>query len=44
MKYFSPKFKQLNLDLFRSSKEERNKNIRWVKLGDCLPWTELEKV
>lgn len=44
MKYFSPKFKQLNLDLFRSSLEELNKNNRWVKLGDCLPWTELEKV
>ncbi len=30
--------------MFRTSFDELDKNNRWVKLGDLLPWTELEKV
>lgn len=30
--------------MFRSSFDELDKNNRWVKLGDLLPWTEQEKV
>ena len=30
--------------MFRSSFDELDKNNRWVKLGDLLPWTKLEKV
>ena len=43
MKYTSH-LKQLSVDMFRSSFDELDKNNRWVKLGDLLPWTELEKV
>ena len=43
MKYISH-LKQLSVDMFRSSFDELDKNNRWVKLGDLLPWTELEKV
>ncbi len=43
MKYTSH-LKQLSVDMFRSSFDELDKNNRWVKLGDLLPWTEQEKV
>lgn len=43
MKYYSLKYKQLDLGLFRSSLSELDKSNRWVVLGDTLPWTELEK-
>lgn len=43
MKYTSH-LKQLSVGMFRSSFDELNKSNRWVKLGDLLPWTELEKV
>ena len=43
MKYTSH-LKQLSVDMFCSSFDELDKNNRWVKLGDLLPWTELEKV
>lgn len=43
MKYTSH-LKQLSLDTFCSSFDDLDKNNRWVKLGDLLPWTELEKV
>ena len=43
MKYTSH-LKQLSVDMFSSSFDELDKNNRWVKLGDLLPWTELEKV
>lgn len=34
--------KQLSLDAFRSSLSELNKSNRWVKLGDSLPWHDIE--
>ena len=43
MKFYSPKYKQLDLGLLRSSLDELDKANRWVALGDLLPWTELEK-
>ena len=43
MKYTSH-LKQLSVDMFRSSFDELDKNNRCVKLGDLLPWIELEKV
>lgn len=43
MKYTSH-LKQLPVDMFRSSFDKLDKNNRWVKLGDLLLWTELEKV
>ena len=43
MKYTSH-LKQLSVDMFRSSFDDLDKNNRWVKLGDSLPWTELEKI
>ena len=43
MKFYSPKYKQLDLGLLRSSLDELDKTNRWVALGDLLPWTELEK-
>lgn len=43
MKYTSH-LKQLSVDMFSSSFDELDKNNRWVKLGNLLPWTELEKV
>ena len=42
MKFYSPKYKQLDLGLLRSSLDELDKTNRWVALGDLLPWTELE--
>ena len=45
MKYTSQnKNRQLTLDIFRSSLDSLDKSNRWVKLGDTLPWAELEKV
>ena len=43
MKFYDPKYKQLDLGLLRSSLDEWDKRNRWVALGDLLPWTELEK-
>ena len=43
MKFYAPKYKQLDLGLLRSSLDEFDKTNRWVALGDLLPWTELEK-
>ena len=43
MKFYSPKYKQLDLGLFRSSLDGLDKSNRWVVLGDLLPWYELEK-
>ena len=43
MKYTSH-LNQLSVDMFRSSFDELDKNNRWVKLDDLLPWTEQEKV
>ena len=43
MKFYAPKYKQLELGLLRSSLDELDKTNRWVALGDLLPWTELEK-
>ena len=43
MKFYDPKYKQLDLGLLRSSLDELDKTNRWVALGDLLPWTELEK-
>ncbi len=41
---YTSHLKQLSVDMFRSSFDELDKNNRWIKLGDLLPWTELEKV
>ena len=43
MKFYAPKYKQLDLGLLRSSLDELDKTNRWVALSDLLPWTELEK-
>ena len=43
MKFYAPKYKQLDLGLLRSSLDELDKKNRWVALGDLLPWTELER-
>ena len=43
MKYTS-QIKQLTLDGLESSLESLPKSNRWVKLGDELPWAEIEKV
>ena len=43
MKFYAPKYKQLDLGLLRSSLDELDKTNLWVALGDLLPWTELEK-
>ena len=43
MKFYDPKYKQLDLGLLRSSLDELDKTNRWVALGELLPWTELEK-
>lgn len=42
MKY-SSQYKPLTLDLFKSSFDGLNKDNRWVRLGDRLPWAEIEK-
>ena len=43
MKY-SSQGKQLTIDDFRSSLEGLSKSNRWVRLGNLLPWDEIEKV
>ncbi len=43
MKYTSH-LKQLSVDIFRSYFDDLDKSIRCIKLGDCLPWTELDEV
>lgn len=43
MKYTSH-LRQLTVDMFRSSFDDLDKNNRWVRLGDLLPWVELEKI
>ena len=42
MKFYAPKYKQLDLGLLRPSLDELDKTNRRVALGDLLPWTELE--
>ena len=37
MKFYAPKYKQLDLGLLRSSLDELDKTNRWVVLGDLLP-------
>lgn len=43
MKFYTPKYEQLDLDLLRSTLDGLDKSNRWVALGDLLPWAELEK-
>ena len=43
MKFYAPKYKQLDLGLLRSSLDELDKTNQWVAIGDLPPWTELEK-
>ena len=43
MKFYAPKYKQLDLGLYSAAVDELDKTSRWVALGDLLPWTELEK-
>ena len=43
MKFYAPKYKQLDLGLLRSSLDEVDKTNRWVALGNLLPWKELYK-
>ena len=43
MKFYAPKYKQLDLGLLRSSLDELDKTNRWVALGDLLLLTELKK-
>lgn len=41
---FSSQGKQLYIEEFKSSLAGLNKSNRWVKLGDTLPWEEIEKL
>lgn len=43
MKYQS-QGKQLTIDDFRSSLEHLPKSNRWIRMGDELPWGEIEKI
>jgi transposase, IS5 family len=43
MKY-SSQHKQLSLEDFKSSLSDLPKDNRWVKLGDSLPWKEIERI
>ena len=43
MKYYTPRDKQLTLDLVRSSLDNLEKSNRWVQMGDNLPWPDIEK-
>ncbi|MDD2436198.1 MAG: transposase [Massilibacteroides sp.] len=43
MKYKSQGMR-LSIDAFKSSLEGLNKANRWVKLGDTLPWSEIERL
>lgn len=43
MKYSSQN-KQLSLEDFKSSLSDLPKENRWVKLGDSLPWKEIERI
>lgn len=43
MKFYTPKYKQLDLDLLCSTLDGLDKVNRWVALGDLLPWAELKK-
>ena len=43
MKYYTPQHKQLTLDLVRSSLDNLEKFNRWVRMGDLLPWADIEK-
>ena len=38
MKFYAPKYKQLDLGLLSSSLDEFDKTNRWVALGDLLPY------
>ncbi len=43
MRYTS-QYKELPLDLFKSSLDGLDKRNRWVALGDSLPWAEIERI
>lgn len=43
MKY-SSQGKQFSIDSFRSSLSSLSKSNRWVRLGDTLPWDEIERL
>lgn len=43
MKYTS-RYKQLSLDLFKSSFDDLDKHNRWVLLADIMPWAEIERL
>lgn len=43
MKYYTPQHKQLTLDLVRSSLDNLDKFNRRVRMGDLLPWADIEK-
>lgn len=43
MRYTS-QYKQLSLDLFKSSFDDLDKNNRWVILADQMPWAEIERL
>ncbi|MGL5980843.1 MAG: transposase, partial [Phocaeicola sp.] len=39
---FKSQGKQLEIDEFKSSLQGLSKSNRWVKLGDSMPWAEIE--
>lgn len=39
---FKSQGKQLGIDEFKPSLQGLNKSNRWVKLGDSMPWAEIE--
>lgn len=41
---FSSQSNQLTLDGFGSSLQDLPKDNRWVKIGDKMPWAEIEKI
>lgn len=43
MRYTS-QYKQLSLDLFKSSFDDLDKHNRWVALADIMPWAEIERL
>lgn len=43
MRYTS-QYKQLSLDLFKSSFDDLDKHNRWIALADIMPWAEIERL
>ena len=43
MKFYAPKYKQLDLGLLRSSLDELDKTNRWVALGDLFHGRNLRR-